>query len=130
MSQPVLSKEENAFFVNVQVKGIPKPIDALIDTGAKHSFVSNKICIDNKLDFKGAFGGSMCIHGLVHNDVKIPVYETEITVGSFTRNLRINGLSEGLTVGSKKIEAVLGRDVLENFVLNLNWITCTGKLEN
>jgi len=125
-------KEGDAFFVKVTVKGkTTKDLEALIDSGATHSFVANSECLDNGLIFDGARSGLLCIHGTQHKGVEIPVYKGELELGDFSqKDIEIFGLDDTVTVGSKKIEAVLGRNMLSHFTVNLDWKNCKGELSN
>jgi len=125
-----LSKESNAFFVDITVKGTTKEkMKALIDSGASISYVANGKCIDVGLTPKGSRSGITCIHGKSHNQVKMPLYEGEIIVGGNSNHkMKITGLSDDLIVASQKIEAVLGTDILKKFSAKLDWKNCNGEL--
>jgi len=121
---------DNAFFVDAILDGNKqKTLDALIDTGASTTHINNETCIENKLKPLGSRGGSICIHGEAHKDLRVPMYEATITVaGIKAEKLRISGLSKDVTLNKKKIEVVIGRDILKNFIMTLDWKKCKGEL--
>lgn len=120
----------NAFFVEIKVKGkTEEKFKALIDSGASISYVVNGKCLKMGLTFKGSRSGITCIHGKKHQDLPMPLYEGDIVVGdASTTNTKIIGLSDDVGIGSKKIEAVLGRDILQKFTAKLDWKNCNGEL--
>ena len=99
-------------------------IDALVDTGASETLVDNDTCIDIGLTFLGA-RDRLCVHG---DSKPHPLYEGGIQVADYyKKDARIFGLT--LELNGKRIEGVLGRDIMSNFKLVIDWKTSSGQLE-
>lgn len=123
-------KDDDAFYVSLLVKGkSQKTLDALIDSGARSSYVANNICIDKGLRFVGSRSGGTCIHGKIHENLKVPVYKGNIEIGTFSKEIDVIGLSDDITVGSEKVDAIIGRNILQNFTVNLDWKNCKGDMK-
>ena len=122
--------KNDAFFVDIKIRGKTEAtFKALIDTGASVSYVVNDGCLDNGLVFRGTNKDVVCIHGKKHSGFSVPVYRGDILIGDIlTPNVIIIGLGDDVTMGSEKIEAVLGRNILKRFEVNLDWKNCRGEM--
>jgi len=128
LSKITLHKEENAFFVKLTIN--EKPFEALVDSGAQMSYLNYQKCVENGLVCRGGRKGLTCIHGTLHMNLEIPVYEGKIELGDFSQDNKIFfSLGDDVSIGLKKIEAIIGRDIMKNFSVNLDWKNCTGELE-
>ena len=102
---------------------------ALVDSASSVSYVVNNDCLDNGLAFKGTRSGVVCIHGKRHSDLPVPVYEGDIVIGdTLTPNATIVGLGDDMVIGSGKLEAILGRNILKKFTVSLDWKNCNGEM--
>lgn len=121
-----LTAEKDTFFAKITIIGMKnQDIDALVDTGASETLVDNDTCIDIGLTFLGA-RDRLCVHG---DSKPHPLYEGGIKVADFSKNnVRIFGLSP-IELNSKRIKGILGRDIMSNFKLIIDWKKSSGQLE-
>jgi len=101
----------------------------IVDSGSSVTFVSTHACGLARLKYKGSEKKFMCVHGKAHRQIGVKRYRGTVTVGTGSGSGFVYALDVRPTVGGLRADAVLGRDVLQNFDVGLNWRAGTGFLE-
>lgn len=121
-----LTSDKDTFFAKITIVGSAnQDLEALVDTGASSTLVDNDKCIDAGLRFLGV-ADRLCVHG---DSKPLPLYNGGIKIADYSNNAaRIFGLPP-IEIDNKRIEGILGRDIMSNFKLIIDWKTSTGQLE-
>jgi len=100
----------------------------IVDSGASNSYVTAETRKLANLEPTGRSQTFMCVHGILHKDLKLIAYKGMLTLGTKSGSGTVYEINASLAVGGLRIGAVLGRDVLRNFNVALNWLDGTGFL--
>ncbi len=113
------------FFAAITIIGTKnQDLDALVDTGASFTAVDNETCIDAGLKLEGV-SDRLCVHG---DSKPLPMYKGGIKVADYSnKDTHIFGLPP-IELNGKKIEGILGRDIMSNFKLIIDWKGSSGQL--
>lgn len=71
----------------------------------------------------------MCVHGKAHRQIGVRRYRGSVVVGTERGGSFVYALDVRPAVKGLRADAVLGRDVLRNFDVGLNWRSGAGFLE-
>ncbi|MDD9825542.1 MAG: hypothetical protein OXU86_02015 [Thaumarchaeota archaeon] len=102
----------------------------IVDSGASNSYVTAETRKRADLEPTGRSQTFMCIHGMLHKDARLTAYRGLLTLGTRSGSGTVYEIDARLAVGGLSVGAVLGRDVLRNFNVALNWLDGTGFLED
>lgn len=125
-----LQKRGDVFLAKCKLVGQRKmDILGIVDSGSSVTFVSTHACELAELKYKGSEKKFMCVHGKAHRQASVKRYRGVVTVGEVSGSGLVYELDVRPAVKGLRADAVLGRDVLRNFDVGLNWRAGTGFLE-
>jgi len=121
-----LAVSGNRFYIPCAVRGRGEVrLHALVDTGASVTAVRGDICRSLGLRYLGTRAVT-CVHG-AHADTPVKRYLGTLVIGERARYLVIHELGR-LEEDGDVIDAILGRDVLEDYLVTLDWPCMSGSL--
>ncbi len=98
---------------------------ALVDTGATVSFLVLDDCL--KLGLKAEGGRNVtCIHG---ESREMPLFVGNVELAGKALTARVAGLSGPVRVPNGEVSVVLGRNILNQFKISLDWPNMTGQIK-
>jgi len=101
----------------------------IVDSGAPVTHAATEARRRARLEPTGKSRAFMCVHGQNHAGIATSSYRGKVTLGARSGTETVYEIDARLVVGGRSVGAVLGRDVLQNFDVGLNWRSGTGFLE-
>lgn len=126
-----LEGRNGAFFARCTLRASPDiEMWGIVDSGASVTFLAPSMCDRARLKYKGTQDGVVCVHGKRHADLGVRFYRAAMTLGNVTVNDRVYEYDGKLGFGGIQAHAILGRNILCNFDVNLGWLDGKGVLES
>jgi len=120
-----LQLRNGVYLVTFTINGKHKLL-GIVDSGASSTHVTAEARKRAGLEYTGTARKFMCIHGVIHKDLKTRSYHGMVTLGTKSGSGIVYETVAPLVVGGQRVDAVLGRDILCNFNVSLCWKDGTG----
>jgi len=98
----------------------------IVDSGASVTYVTTDTLSQAKLEPTGEAQKFLCVHGKNHAGIETRSYHGTVTLGTKSGSRKAYAIDTRLAVGGLRAGAVLGRDVLCHFNVDLHWMDGTG----
>lgn len=98
----------------------------IVDSGASVTYVTMDALSQAKLEPTGEAQKFLCVHGKNHAGIETRSCHGAATLGTKSESRKAYATDARLAVGGLRAGAVLGRDVLCHFNVDLHWMDGTG----
>lgn len=122
-----LHLRNGVYLADCVIEGERRPeVLGIVDSGASVTYVTMDTLRQAKLKPTGEAQKFLCVHGQNHAGIETRSYHGVITLGAKSESGGVYAIDARLSAGDLSAGAVLGRDILRHFNVDLHWMDGTG----